>query len=179
MRKILWRKGHALGRVGNLVCLFFGMAFKCRKNKHETNLIVTNMTKAHALLNLILIVAIAVLFAGCDHVLDCIDGSRPELLEKDLAVARVAVTYRESVGYWVSNAPTENYSITNFSIKGDLPPGVESYLGVGGVVFEGVPTAIGTYVFTVRITMGPFDGERDALCGDTASREYKIVVDYP
>ena len=119
--------------------------------------------------------------SSCETVADCIVGIKPELVEKTFPNGNTFQHYHESITFNMHHAHTEDYFISEVSVEGELPPGVNYNLdNLRTIILDGNPNTSGTYNFTFKITVRPYiyneDGSDD-LCGNTAQSHYKIVID--
>lgn len=119
------------------------------------------------------------LFTGCETVADCIVGINPNLISKELAEGSVGKNYSDSLTFEMEHANNKDYYISDISIEGDLPPGIEKFATYDTITFSGIPTNSGEFNFTVKITVDPYiynsDGTDD-LCGNVSLENYKIII---
>ncbi|WP_300569617.1 hypothetical protein [Flavobacterium sp.] len=118
-------------------------------------------------------------FSGCDSIIDCIAGIRPELVAKDLNVGINHHSYTETVTFEMLHDDTTDYYISDVLIKGNLPPNINYSTSGQVLTFNGVPNVTGTYEFTVEITVKPYTYNEDGgdnLCSSTATKNYKITI---
>lgn len=119
------------------------------------------------------------LFTNCETIMDCISRIKPDLLSKELYFGTVDKNYNDSVTFQMIRGNTDDYFISEVSIEGNLPPNIKYIQNNKSVIFSGIPTTPGIYEFTVTITVQPYtynsDGTDD-LCGDVASKKYKIII---
>ena len=111
---------------------------------------------------------------------------RPELSNKTLSRGSVNQFYSEVIHAEIKNEPQDNAYDYFFDVRGNIPDGVEVIYEYRKVFIEGVPTRSGRYTFTVYLDVDAPNGyyydeygnERydDALCSDSTSEAYTIVV---
>lgn len=126
------------------------------------------------------------LFTSCQDILECIVNRRPELSDKILAVAQINEFYSESIEAEIKNEPMDDSYNYYFSIDGNLPRGIDSYVDFRTIVFEGVPLVKGTYKLTVRLSVSQQNNyseecennfnDCDGLCSESTSNTYSIIV---
>jgi hypothetical protein len=125
-------------------------------------------------------------FIGCQDILECIINRHPELSNKTLAEAQVNQFYTETIQAEIKNEPMDNSYDYYFSIDGNLPRGIDSYIDYRTIVFEGAPLVAGTYKFTLRLSVeqaynysdeceSNFN-DCDGLCAESTSQVYTIIV---
>ena len=118
-------------------------------------------------------------FTSCNSIVDCVAGSRPDLVSKDLSIGTIHHSYNETITFEMLHEVTEDFYISNVSIKGNLPPNVNYSNLSRDINFSGVPNVSGTYEFTVEITVKPYTYDEDGsdnMCSDTTSKNYKITI---
>jgi hypothetical protein len=111
--------------------------------------------------------------------MDCISRIKPVLLSKELIVGTVNKNYNNSVTFQMIRGNTDDYLISEVSMEGNLPPNIKYIKNNSSLNFSGIASTPGIYEFTVIITVRPYtynsDGTDD-LCGDVASKKYKIII---
>lgn len=136
------------------------------------------MKKSKAI-TLIISFFLLIIFSGCNSIVDCIAGSRPDLVSKELSIGAIHQSYTETITFKMLHEITDDFYISDVLIKGNLPPNV-TYSRLGrDINFSGVPNVRGTYEFTVEITVKPYTYDEDGsdnMCSDTASKNYKITI---
>jgi hypothetical protein len=128
----------------------------------------------------IIILCSFIIVTGCQTIFDCIVGIKPDLISKELATGSAYHNYAENVIFEMEHADTGDYFITDLSIEGNLPPGIESSFTQNTITFIGIPTSPGEFEFTVKIIVSPYtpnSDETDDLCGNASSKQYKIIID--
>ena len=125
-------------------------------------------------------------FISCQDILECIINRHPELPNKTLELAQVNQFYTESIQAEIKNEPMDDSYEYYFTIDGNLPRGIDSYIDYRTIVFEGVPLVAGTYKFTLRLSVeqGYNYSEEcennfndcDGLCSESTSQVYTIIV---
>lgn len=129
-------------------------------------------------------------FNSCSELLDCIAKTEPELPSKNFPNATVGNNYSQFFEASVKNDPNDDDYIYHFSVNGTLPPGINYSINDRRLTFYGVPTAAGTYRFTVDLEIeypedyfyedndGIFiDDNRICFGDDNTSRNYEIKVE--
>jgi hypothetical protein len=125
-------------------------------------------------------------FISCQDILECIINRHPELPNKTLASAQVNQFYIETIQAEIKNEPMDDNYDYYFSIDGNLPRGIDSYVDYRTIVFEGEPYLAGTYKFTIRLSVeqsynyseeceNNFN-DCDGLCSESTSQVYTIIV---
>ena len=119
--------------------------------------------------------------SSCESVADCIVGIKPELVEKTFSNGNTFQHYRDIIAFNMKRADTEDYFISEVSVDGDLPPGINYSLeNLRTIILDGNPNTRGTYNFRFKITVRPYifneDGG-DNLCGNVAENDYTITID--
>jgi len=133
-----------------------------------------------------LLFIIILFFISCQDVLECVVNRHPELSNKTLAIAQINEFYSESIQAEIKNEPMDDSYNYYFSIDGNLPRGIDSYIDYRTVVFEGIPLVAGTYRFTVRLSVSQQNNysedcennfnDCDGLCKESTSQTYTINV---
>ena len=110
--------------------------------------------------------------------MDCILKIEPQIVEKNLNNGIVSQLYEDYVAVTIVNAPDDNYYIKDFSIEGNLPPGITATPDGTKLYLDGRPTLAGTYDFNVTLILTDYDDEtnNDNLCGNTISKPFQITI---
>src|SRR5689334_18631983 len=107
--------------------------------------------KKNKAVKIITLFFLLITFSGCDSIIDCVAGSRPDLVSKDLSIGTIHHSYTETITFEMLHEITDDFYISDVLIKGNLPPNV-NYSDLGNTItFSGVPNVRGTYEFTVEI----------------------------
>lgn len=130
---------------------------------------------------IILLFFLLLSFSGCETVSDCIVAIKPHLISKELSAGTISKNYNDSVIFEMRHANTNDYMLSSVSIdEGKLPPGINYSVGNNdNIIFSGIPTAKGTYEFTLGISVRPYNYNEDGtddLCGNYSSEKYKIII---
>jgi hypothetical protein len=128
----------------------------------------------------IVILCSFIIVTGCQEVLDCIAGIKPNLIEKELATGSISQHYNDNVAFEMEHADTEDYFINDLSIEGNLPPGIGNFITQNAITFNGMPTNTGEYEFIIKITVSPHTSNADGsddMCGNVSSKHYRIIIE--
>lgn len=119
------------------------------------------------------------LFTNCDNLSECLRDISPDLKPKELMSGMLYQNYSETITYEVKNANTANYHISELTLEGNFPPNFNYTYAGDTITFSGLPNTVGTYEFTVKITVAlnitDTEGANN-LCGTTDYETYKIVI---
>ncbi|RIA09974.1 hypothetical protein OE09_1820 [Flavobacteriaceae bacterium MAR_2010_72] len=125
-------------------------------------------------------------FIGCQDLLECIINRRPELSDKSLEIAYVNNFYSETITSEIKNETFDDGYYYYFYLKGELPPGIEYYIDYRNIILEGIPSASGSFTFTINLSVDQINNyydecenrfnDCDGLCAETTSKVYTIVV---
>ena len=131
-------------------------------------------------------ICMCLLFINCQDILECIINRHPELPKKALAVAEVNQFYQETITAEIKNEPLDDSYNYYFSINGNLPRGLDYYVDLRTLVFEGVPLVAGTYTIKVGLSVSQSSNysddcesnfnDCDGLCKEFTSETYTIIV---
>jgi hypothetical protein len=131
-------------------------------------------------------ICMCLLFINCQDILECIINRHPELPKKALAVAEVNQFYQETITAEIKNEPLDDSYNYFFSINGNLPRGLDYYVDLRTLVFEGVPLVAGTYTIKVGLSVSQSSNysddcesnfnDCDGLCKEFTSETYTIIV---
>ena len=131
-------------------------------------------------------ICMCLMFINCQDILECIINRHPELPKKTLAVAELNQFYQETITAEIKNEPLDDSYNYYFSIDGNLPRGVDFYVDLRTLVFEGVPLVAGTYTINVRLRVAQSSNysdycesefnDCDGLCNESTSETYTIIV---
>lgn len=124
-------------------------------------------------------------FSGCDKILeeslDCLVNKRPELSNNQLKTGRNDTFYSDRVWAQIKNEPRDDNYYYDFSLRGELPRGLEVYFEDREVFIEGTPRVKGTFSITisVRVDARYYDEDgylEDPLCRSSDSRRYELII---
>lgn len=89
--------------------------------------------------------------------------------------------YTQLIAATIDKAEDSEYCIEHIEIAGNFPDGI-GYEAIGmQLTLSGTPTNAGEYDFDIKITARPYnypEGDGDGMCGNTATRSYKIKVNW-
>lgn len=136
--------------------------------------------KKNKTVKLIILFFLLLSFTNCESVAECVLEINPNLISKELNTCEVFHQYNDNVTFEMHNANTNDYLISDISFEGNLPPGINFTILNGHTInFSGVPDTLGTFEFTIKITVRPYVNNPDGgnnMCSDTSSKNYKIVI---
>lgn len=131
-------------------------------------------------------VAIGVLVAslsGCDLVYECLSDTRLKFDETSLDVATLNQTYSESIRASIKNNLFDDSYDYEFKITdGTLPEGITGFGLERRFYFEGTPTELGSFDFTLQVSINEndnyYDDDSDAItCNDVAEQRLTLTVE--
>lgn len=146
------------------------------KNKHYMFAPVSLKMKWFFIIPLLMMISSCELLS--EEINECIFKITPKLPKKTLVKGQIGIPYYESVSAYIKNADDGAYDY-EFSIEGNLPPGIQ-YQSDGRLLeFFGSPTQSGNYSFKVKVKLpnviyGPGDGF--CFSKDTDKQSYTIEV---
>ena len=125
---------------------------------------------------LLLDFAISFSLYNCEAALNCLTGLKPpELPPKELKIGYLEQAYFEELIPYVPQNPNAEIYYWDFEIEGQLPKGIDVYLGSGRIVFEGVPKEVGTYNLKISLEVDSVDGV--SLCNPArTSKDYALQI---
>lgn len=100
-------------------------------------------------------------FIGCQDLLECIINRRPELSDKSLEIAYVNNFYSETITSEIKNETFDDGYYYYFYLKGELPPGIEYYIDYRNIILEGIPSASGSFTFTINLSVDQINNYYD------------------
>lgn len=113
-----------------------------------------------------------------EEINECIYKISPKLPKKTMAQGQLDISYYEAVSAYIKNADDGAYDY-EFSIEGNLPPGIQ-YQSDGRLLeFFGTPTKAGNFSFKVKVKLpNAIYGPGDGFCfgKDSDKQSYTIEI---
>lgn len=109
----------------------------------------------------------------------CAEGIEPILPDKTLSDATRNVAYYNTIDVEIYNAPNPDYYISDIKLEGQLPDGIryDIYTNASlSIILSGLPTPSGTFDFTFRVTVLPYQNAPRGICNSITSHSYSIIV---
>ena len=124
----------------------------------------------------LLIILTAFMLYGCEELIQCAIINWPHLPDKELKKATQYVLYAERIE--IGDKWDSFYHV--FTIEDSkLPKGITYKTYDRTIIFDGIPTELGTFTFTINLdsskTVG--DADNETTCTESSFRTYTIVVE--
>ena len=109
----------------------------------------------------------------------CAQGIEPFFVNKTLTQASKFQEYNETIEIKISNAPNEEYFISEIKIDGDFPEGIEYdvYSNFSLTIkLSGIATVSGNFEFEIKATVLPYDNAEHGICKNEISHFFTIYI---
>ena len=117
-------------------------------------------------------------FLSCQSIVGCLLKIEAKIVDRNLNNGIISQLYEDYVEVTIVNASDEYYYIKEFTIEGNLPPGITATPDGTKLYLDGRPTLAGTYDFNVTLILTDYNDENssDRICGNTVSKSFQITI---